>query len=127
MSDFSVRRWRSSWPGGRKGSVFDAGARKGSVFGGGTLHRGSVSVAARKGSVFEPAPPEGPAHRPSGSSRTRMHRLSIADGSQLGSARRDSRVAVRRDSVPGAKVGLIAARRTGQLRGRKQVDDKEKK
>jgi len=34
---------------------------------------------------------------------------------------------VRRDSVPGQKVGLIAARRTGQLRGRKQVDDKEKK
>ena len=34
---------------------------------------------------------------------------------------------VRRDSVPGPKVGLIAARRTGQLRGRKQVDDKEKK
>ena len=29
---------------------------------------------------------------------------------------------VRRDSVPGQKVGLIAARRTGQLRGRKQVD-----
>ena len=34
---------------------------------------------------------------------------------------------VRRDSVPGQKVGLIAARRTGQLRGRKQIDDKEKK
>ena len=34
---------------------------------------------------------------------------------------------VKRDTVPGAKVGLIAARRTGQLRGRKQVDDKEKK
>ena len=34
---------------------------------------------------------------------------------------------VRRDSVPGQKVGLIAARRTGQLRGRKEVDDKEKK
>ena len=33
---------------------------------------------------------------------------------------------VRRDSVPGQKVGLIAARRTGQLRGRKEVDDKEK-
>jgi large subunit ribosomal protein L8e len=29
--------------------------------------------------------------------------------------------------VPGQKVGLIAARRTGQLRGRKEVDDKEKK
>ena len=34
---------------------------------------------------------------------------------------------VRRDTVPGQKVGLIAARRTGQLRGRKEVDDKEKK
>eukprot|EP00965_Chrysotila_dentata_P116747 3859323-Pleurochrysis_carterae.AAC.1 len=29
---------------------------------------------------------------------------------------------VRRDSVPGQKVGLIAARRTGQLRGRKETD-----
>jgi large subunit ribosomal protein L8e len=34
---------------------------------------------------------------------------------------------VRRDSVPGQKVGLIAARRTGQLRGRKEVDDRDKK
>lgn len=34
---------------------------------------------------------------------------------------------VRRDCVAGQKVGLIAARRTGQLRGRKVVDDKEKK
>merc|ERR1712134_74758 len=34
---------------------------------------------------------------------------------------------VKRDSVPGQKVGLIAARRTGQLRGRKQVDDRDKK
>ena len=34
---------------------------------------------------------------------------------------------VRRDSVPGQKVGLIAARRTGQQHGRKEVDDKEKK
>jgi large subunit ribosomal protein L8e len=34
---------------------------------------------------------------------------------------------VRRDCVPGQKVGLIAARRTGQLRGRKEVEDKEKK
>jgi len=31
---------------------------------------------------------------------------------------------VRRDCVPGQKVGLIAARRTGQLRGRKEVADK---
>ena len=29
--------------------------------------------------------------------------------------------------VPGQKVGLIAARRTGQLRGRKEVDDRDKK
>jgi len=34
---------------------------------------------------------------------------------------------VKRDAVPGQKVGLIAARRTGKLRGRKEVDDKEKK
>jgi len=34
---------------------------------------------------------------------------------------------VRRDAVPGQKVGLIAARRTGQLRGRKEVDDRDKK
>merc|ERR1711869_147957 len=34
---------------------------------------------------------------------------------------------VKRDAVPGQKVGLIPARRAGQLRGRKQVDDKEKK
>jgi len=34
---------------------------------------------------------------------------------------------VKRDSVPGQKVGLIAARRTGKLRGRKELDDKEKK
>merc|ERR1719478_777877 len=32
-----------------------------------------------------------------------------------------------RAAVPGQKVGLIAARRTGQLRGRKEVADKEKK
>ena len=32
---------------------------------------------------------------------------------------------VKRDAVPGQKVGLIAARRTGKLRGRKEVDDKE--
>ena len=29
--------------------------------------------------------------------------------------------------VPGQKVGLIAARRTGQIRGRKEVDDRDKK
>merc|ERR1712032_1417442 len=34
---------------------------------------------------------------------------------------------VRRDSVPGQKVGLIAARRTGQLRGRKEVADTKDK
>jgi large subunit ribosomal protein L8e len=34
---------------------------------------------------------------------------------------------VRRDSVPGQKVGLIAARRTGQLRGRKEVTDGKEK
>lgn len=34
---------------------------------------------------------------------------------------------VRRDAVPGQKVGLIAARRTGQIRGRKEVDDRDKK
>jgi large subunit ribosomal protein L8e len=34
---------------------------------------------------------------------------------------------VRRDSVPGQKVGLIAARRTGQIRGRKEVDNRDKK
>mmetsp|Transcript_40858 Transcript_40858/g.87166 ORF Transcript_40858/g.87166 Transcript_40858/m.87166 type:complete len:259 (-) Transcript_40858:280-1056(-) len=34
---------------------------------------------------------------------------------------------VRRDSVPGQKVGLIAARRTGQLRGRKEVADTKEK
>lgn len=31
---------------------------------------------------------------------------------------------VKRDSVPGQKVGLIAARRTGQIRGRKEINDK---
>lgn len=31
---------------------------------------------------------------------------------------------VKRDSVPGQKVGLIAARRTGQVRGRKEINDK---
>jgi len=34
---------------------------------------------------------------------------------------------VRRDSVPGQKVGLIAARRTGQLRGRKEVGEGKEK
>merc|ERR1712070_79535 len=34
---------------------------------------------------------------------------------------------VRRDSVPGQKVGLIAARRTGQLRGRKEVTEGKEK
>jgi len=34
---------------------------------------------------------------------------------------------VRRDAVPGQKVGLIAARRTGQIRGRKEIDDRDKK
>ena len=34
---------------------------------------------------------------------------------------------VSRDSVPGAKVGLIAARRTGDVRGSKIIVDKEKK
>jgi large subunit ribosomal protein L8e len=30
---------------------------------------------------------------------------------------------VRRDSPPGAKVGIIAARRTGRLKGKKKVID----
>lgn len=30
---------------------------------------------------------------------------------------------VKRDAVPGQKVGLIAARRTGQVRGRKEIKD----
>ena len=34
---------------------------------------------------------------------------------------------VRRDSVPGQKTGLIAARRTGQVRGRKEIDNRDKK
>jgi large subunit ribosomal protein L8e len=33
---------------------------------------------------------------------------------------------VRRDSVPGQKVGLIAARRTGQIRGRKEITEVSK-
>eukprot|EP00178_Gracilaria_changii_P006452 TRINITY_DN2113_c0_g1_i1.p2 TRINITY_DN2113_c0_g1~~TRINITY_DN2113_c0_g1_i1.p2 ORF type:complete len:258 (-),score=41.34 TRINITY_DN2113_c0_g1_i1:44-817(-) len=33
---------------------------------------------------------------------------------------------VKRDTAPGRKVGLIAARRTGRIRGTKQIIDKEK-